>query len=292
MSHAPRFDLQSHSRCSDGELTPAEVVAAAAAAGVELLALSDHDTVAGVAEAQRAAERAGIELCPAVEISTVDPAGPDLHVLGYLVDPEDPHLLEQLRRYRADRERRTAAMVAALNHAGFEVEEALLAERARTGESIGRPHIAQAVTSHPGNAQRLAQEDLADASAFLGAYLTEGGPAFRPRELPSVRDAIETIHRAGGLAVWAHPFWDVPEPAQVLATLKRFSTLGLDGVECFYLTHTEAQTRVLVDYCAERGLIRTGSSDFHGPHHRLMSAFRAFSLYEFSPALGPLASST
>jgi 3',5'-nucleoside bisphosphate phosphatase len=289
MSDAPSFDLQSHSRHSDGELTPAGVVEAAATAGVELLALTDHDTVDGVAEAAAAAETAGISLCPAVEISIVDPAGADLHVLGYLVDAEGPELLAALARYRADRERRTRAMIDALRENGWEVDEEPLQERAAAGKAIGRPHIAQAVTSHPGNTDRLAGEGVADVSSFIGAYLIEGRPGFARREIPSAAEAIETIHGAGGLAVWAHPFWDVSDPVDVVATLDRFLGCGIDGAECFYFTHTAEQTRVLVEYCTEHGLLRTGSSDFHGPGHRLMSSFRAFSLYGFSPELGAIA---
>ncbi|HTX31158.1 MAG TPA: PHP domain-containing protein [Solirubrobacteraceae bacterium] len=288
MSDAPTFDLQSHSRHSDGELTPRGVVEAAAAAGVELLALTDHDTVDGVAEAGAAARAAGIRLSPAVEISSLDAAGADLHILGYALDAQDPQLLDALARYRADRERRTEAMIAALRDNGWEVDEAPLRERAAAGKTIGRPHIAQATTSHPANAGRLAREGLDDASSFLGAYLVEGRPGFRPREIPTVEDAIATIHAAGGVAVWAHPFWDVPDPGEVVSTLERFTGWGIDGAECFYLTHTEPQTRVLVEYCAERDLLRTGSSDFHGPHHRLMSSFRDFSLYGFTPELGPI----
>src|SRR5205807_1644733 len=120
---APTFDLQSHSRHSDGELVPAEVVSAAASAGVELLALSDHDTVAGVEEATVAAGRIGIRLVPAVEISAVDPVGADLHILGYLIDTNDPRLIERLAYYRADRERRTETMARTLRELGFELDE-------------------------------------------------------------------------------------------------------------------------------------------------------------------------
>jgi predicted metal-dependent phosphoesterase TrpH len=288
MTDAPTFDLQSHSTHSDGELPPAGVVAAAAAVGVELLALSDHDTVAGVGEALRAARTTGIKLCPAVEISALDAAGADLHILGYLIDIEEPRLLDRLERYRADRERRTQAMVAAIRDAGFEVDERPLTERARAGNAIGRPHIAHAVTSHPANSERLAEEGIGDASSFLGAYLTEGSPGFRPREVPTVNEAIAAIHEAGGIAVWAHPFWDLADTSQVLATLDRFIGWGIDGVEAFYLTHTAEQTRALADHCAARDLLRTGSSDFHGPNHRLLSSFRAFSLYGLTPELGAI----
>jgi predicted metal-dependent phosphoesterase TrpH len=104
-----------------------------------------------------------------------------------------------------------------------------------------------------------------------------------------VAEAIDAIHEAGGVAVWAHPFWDIPEPRDVLAAIDRFEADGLDGVECFYLTHTREQTSLLAGHCAESGLLSTGSSDFHGPGHPLMGAFRAFSTYGLSPRLGPIA---
>jgi 3',5'-nucleoside bisphosphate phosphatase len=285
----PSFDLQSHSRYSDGALPPAEVVAAARAAGVELLALSDHDTVDGVREAADAATALGIRLATGVEISALDRTSADLHILGYLIDDGDPVLLERLAAYRADRERRSERMAAALRDLGFELDEQALARRAATGRPIGRPHIAQAVASHPANAGRLASEGLTDASAFLAAYLIEGRPAFRQRETPTVPEAIEAIHDAGGVAVWAHPFWDIPEPEEVLATIDRFRGEGIDGVECFYISHTAAQTALLANRCEELGLLSTGSSDFHGPDHPLMSRFRAFGTYGLEPRLGPIA---
>jgi hypothetical protein len=287
---APTFDLQSHSRHSDGELAPAEVVAAAAAAGVQLLALSDHDTVAGVEEAVEAAHRVGIRLVPAVEVSAVDAAGPDLHILGYLIEPGDAALIERLAVYRADRERRTEAMVATLRELGFELDERPLQTRRQTGKPIGRPHVAQAVVAHPANAERLASESLTDPSAFLAAYLIEGRPAFSARERPTVPEAIATIHEASGVAVWAHPFWDVSDSQLVLETIDRFRASGIDGVESFYLTHTAEQTELLVRRCAEEEILSTGSSDFHGPRHRQMSAFRAFRTFGLTPYLGPIAS--
>ena len=286
---APTFDLQCHSRYSDGSLPPSEVVGLARDAGVTLLSLTDHDTVDGVREAARAAEAVGIRLATGVEISALDRTSADLHILGYLVDDRDPVLLERLERFRADRERRTAAMVRALRELGFEVSEEQLATRVEQGTPIGRPHIAEAVTSHPANAPRLAADGLTEPSAFLEAYLTDGRPAFRAREIPTVAEAIATIHDAGGVAVWAHPFWDMSEPDQVLTTIDRFRSEGIDGVECFYVTHTAEQTELLVRRCDELDLITTGSSDFHGPQHRLMSRFRAFRTYGLNPRLGPIA---
>jgi predicted metal-dependent phosphoesterase TrpH len=285
---SPTFDLQSHSLNSDGALPPREVVTAAADAGVELLALSDHDTVDGVAEAAQAAATVGLHLVPATEISAVEGNRQDLHVLGYLVDTSDADLLQRLKAYRDDREQRADAMARALKDLGYELDEAALEQRRAEGKTVGRPHLAEAVVGHPANSERLAEEGLAERSAFLVEYLIEGRPAFRPRTHPTVPEAIDTIHAAGGVAVWAHPFWDVEDPAEVIETIERFVGWGLDGVECFYATHTKEQTDLLVARCAELGFLMTGSSDFHGPKHRHFSSFRAFSTYGHEPVLGPI----
>jgi 3',5'-nucleoside bisphosphate phosphatase len=285
----PTFDLQSHSQHSDGALTPAEVVGAATVAGVQLLALSDHDTVDGVEEALAAGAREGVRVVPAVEISSIDHDGRDQHILGYLVDCGDPVLVDRLADYRADRRDRAAAMAQALRELGLELDEASLQRRAEEGKSIGRPHLARAVVKVKANAARLAAEGCSDPSAFLVAYLTEGRPGFRPRTRPSVTEAIDAIHCAGGLAVWAHPFWTAADPASARATLDRFDAAGIDGVECFYITHAREQVELLTVRCDELELLSTGSSDFHGPRHREFSSFRAFSTFGHEPRLGPIA---
>jgi predicted metal-dependent phosphoesterase TrpH len=180
-------------------------------------------------------------------------------------------------------------MADALRQEGYQIDDAELERRRAEGKPIGRPHLADAVVGHPANRTRLESNGLAERSAFLEAYLIDGRPAFRPRTKPTVAESIETIHGAGGLAVWAHPFWDVQNPTHVLDAIDRFRSSGLDGVECFYVTHTRAQVELLDDHCSSRGLLTTGSSDFHGPAHRLFSRFRAFSTYGRTPALGPIA---
>ncbi len=283
----PTFDLQSHSVESDGALTPAGVVRAAADAGVQLLALTDHDSAAGVAEASEAADEVGIGLIAATEITALLD-GRDLHVLGYLIDPDNPQLVSALERSRTDREQRAQRMADALKELGFELDEDALAERAASGQSVGRPHLAKAVVDVASNRSRLEAEGLLDPTAFLVAYLIEGRPAYREREAPSVPEAIELIHAAGGVAVWAHPFWDIPDPQTVLATIESFRSQGLDGVEAFYVTHTREETKLAADCCDALGLLSTGSSDFHGPEHRTFSRFRAFDTYGLTPVLGPL----
>lgn len=273
---APTYDLQSHSLHSDGLLPAAEVVANAAAAGVELLALSDHDTVDGVDEALAAGAEHGVTIVPATEISAVHGRYEDLHVLGYGIDHRDPLLAERLLGARADRELRAERMAAKLVELGWQVDDALLAKRREAGKPIGRPHLTQAVLSHPANAERLAAEGYDDVSAFLPDFLIPGKPAYLARTRPTVGEAIGWIHDAGGVAIWAHPYWDLDSDDEVREAIDVFVAEGLDGVECFYVTHTPEQTRLLAERCGELGLLKTGSSDYHGPEHRLFSRFLAF----------------
>ncbi|HMH47562.1 MAG TPA: PHP domain-containing protein [Solirubrobacteraceae bacterium] len=287
----PRFDLQSHSTHSDGALPVGEVVERAAAAGVELLSLSDHDTVSGVSEAISAGERLGLRVVPAVEISAVDegaPVGRELHILGYDIDYTGPLLTERLAAFLADREHRTLRMAAALREVGFELDERQIRSRIDEGQPIGRPHLAEAVLAAPANGARLKDEQIDDIGSLIRGYLIEGKPAFRLRRTPTVAEAVEAIHDAGGVAIWAHPFWDVSEPDEVLSSIDRFRELGIDGVEAFYVTHTQEQTELLAERCAALGLLSTGSSDFHGPENRLFSRFLAFETYGLEPNLGPI----
>jgi hypothetical protein len=274
-------------------LSAAAVVERAAAAGVELLALSDHDTVSGVSEALLAGERTGVRVVPATEISAVDEGAAiprELHILGYLFDHTDPAFQATLAEFLADRERRTLRMAAGLREAGFDLDEQQLSARVAAGRPIGRPHLAEAVLGAPANAERLREEGIDDIGSLIRGYLIEGRPAFRLRETPTVAQAIEAIHAAGGVAVWAHPFWDISDPAEVLATVERFRALGIDGVEAFYITHTQEQTELLAARCAALDLLSTGSADFHGPDNRLFSRFLAFETYGLEPNLGPIAS--
>jgi 3',5'-nucleoside bisphosphate phosphatase len=278
----PTFDLQSHSTCSDGALPPRDVVAAARAAGVELLALTDHDTVDGVDEALEAAAAEGLRLVPATELSTIDGDRDDLPVLGYGIDHCSAALGEALERFCADRLARSERMADALRECGFELDFP-----DRGGRPVGRPHLALAAFEHPANSMRLREEGIVNFSQLLEGYLVPGAPAYHRRTTPTVAEAIETVHAAGGMAVWAHPFWDLDANPEVLGAIDRFAALGLDGVEAFYVTHTEAQTRLVAEHCAARGLLRTGSADFHGPEHPNFNRFRAFELHGLEPDLGP-----
>jgi predicted metal-dependent phosphoesterase TrpH len=274
----PTFDLQAHSLHSDGTLPAADVVALAAAAGVEWFALSDHDTVDGVPEALEAARAHGIRLSPAAELSAVHKGYEDLHVLGYELRHDDPELLATLHDLRGDRARRIEDMALRMRELGFELDEAVLTARRAAGKPLGRPHLADAILHHPANAARLAGEGIDGRNALFPAYLVPGAPGYVPRSRPTVPQAIEIIRAAGGLAIWAHPLFDV-EPEELDEVL----AFGFDGIETFYVHHDEQQTRLLYDECVRRGIYTTGSTDFHGPDHESMSSFRNFGLYGLEP---------
>jgi 3',5'-nucleoside bisphosphate phosphatase len=287
-----RFDLQSHSTHSDGELSATGVVAAAANAGVELLALSDHDTVSGVSEALDAGVREGVRVVPAIEISAIDGGGSiprELHILGYMIEHHGRQLTKRLEEFLADREQRTLRMAASLRELGFELDETELNERLAAGKPIGRPHLAKAVLGPAANAPRLKAESIDDVGSLIRGYLIEGRPAFCLRETPTIAESIDAIHEAGGVAIWAHPFWDISDEGEVLDTIDRFRELGIDGVEAFYVTHTKEQTELLAARCEELSLLSTGSADFHGPDHKDFADFLAFETYGYEPNLGPIA---
>ena len=288
----PTFDLQSHSIHSDGALPVAEVIALAAAAGLALVALTDHDTVDGVPEARAAAAHHGVALSPAAELSAVHGAHEDLHILGYEIDDEDPDLRAALHDFRGDRARRIDQMAGRLRELGFELDDTPLAARRAAGKPIGRPHLADAVLAHPANARRLADEGIDGRDALFPPYLVPGAAAYVARSRPTVPQAIEVIHAAGGVAVWAHPFWDLDRTDETLSTLATFAAAGVDGVEAFYAAHSAEQTRILHEAAARHDLLTTGSADFHGPAHERFNAFGAFELYGLEPNLGPIGQRT
>jgi predicted metal-dependent phosphoesterase TrpH len=258
------IDLQSHSTVSDGELPPAGVVAAAAEAQVTTLALTDHDAVDGIAEAADAAAECGITLVPAAEISCVHESLDDLHMLGYWIDPAA--LSPACERAQEERVIRAREIVAKLNSLGVEVSFEDAIAQAGDASSVGRPHIAKAAGTKP--------EEM---SPFFEQYLVPGAKAFVSRRWPTAAEAIRLIHEAGGVAVLAHPFWDLDDPQEVAALIE---DLPIEGVEVFYPAHDRAQTKFLVDLCAERGLIATGSSDFHGPSHKMFNRFGSYPTYD------------
>ena len=256
------IELQSHSTVSDGQLVPADVVREAAKAGVTTLALTDHDAIAGVAEATEAAERAGLELVPAIEMSCVHEYAEDLHVCGYWVDLG--RIAPACERAQHERVARAGEIIENLRREGFDIHLEDAVREAGDALSIGRPHIARAAG---------AGEDL---GPFFEEYLVPGAKAFVPRRWPTAKQAVELIHDAGGVAVVAHPYWDISAPHEVDDLIR---ALDVDGVEVFYPSHSKEQTAHLLELCEELSLVPTGSSDYHGPTHKTFAEFGAYDTY-------------
>lgn len=242
-----RVDLHAHSTASDGARTPSAVVEEAKRVGLVAIALTDHDTVAGLAEAREAAERIGIRLVAGVELSAVE-GEEETHVLGLHLADLDV-MEEQLADLRDMRRLRAERIVSRLNDLGVRITFDDVLERAN-GAAIGRPHVARALVEG-GWAM-----DFRDA---FGRYLGNGKPAYVGKERLPITDAIAMIHRTGGLAILAHP-----AGAARRERLEALAAQGLDGVEVLHPSHGAedvARIGALADYL---GLVRSGGSDWHG----------------------------
>jgi predicted metal-dependent phosphoesterase TrpH len=249
-----KVDLHTHSTYSDGLLSPAMLVGEAASRNVRILALTDHDTVAGIGEARVAGDLLGVEIVPGVELSAALPGGGEVHLLGYFVDIADPALLEQLAGYARARAERMERMVERLSRIGAPVSLERVQEIAGHG-TVGRPHLGRALVE-AGYAQ-----DLSDAFA---RYIGGGKPAFVPRPRVDPRDAIALVRAAGGVPVLAHPF----STGGVESVLDRLVPDGLAGMEVDYGEYDPEDREILRQIAARRGLIATGGSDYHGPDRR------------------------
>jgi predicted metal-dependent phosphoesterase TrpH len=273
------WDLQSHSTYSDGSHAPGEVVRLARAAGVEILALTDHDSIDGVGEAIDEGQQVGLPIIPATELSAVDGSYEEVHILGYFIDYSDAALRETLVDLRRDRRRRVLAMGERMAELDFHVELEGLHEREAAGLPLGRPHLAAAIFDDHANRRRLEAEGVARPADLFPRYLVPGTAAYVPRSRPTVAEAIQLLHDAGGLVFWAHPFWDIDDPAAVEGCLDSYASAGLDGVEVFYPTHDNGQTAWLHEQAQRLDLSASASSDFHGQGHDTFSQFLTFATF-------------
>lgn len=248
-------DLHCHSTASDGSLSPTDVVRMAKANGLTGLALTDHDTIGGCAEAAAEAARQGIEFIPGIEISSEFPKPGTMHLLGYGVDMHSPVLTDLTRRLIEGRTGRNEKMVAAMQAEGIAVTlEELLAEAG--GGTIGRPHLA-AILVRKGYCSSV-------QNAF-DRYLGQGGKFYFDKETITPKRAIEMIKQAGGVSVLAHPVQLRRENnAQLETVIKELVDYGMDGVEIIHSDHGENQINFLSELATRWGLLKTGGSDFHG----------------------------
>lgn len=248
-----KLDMHIHTTASDGQYTPSEIAAKAAQMGLSVFAVTDHDTVAGVAEGRQAAKKLGVRMIPGIEISTFDTE--EIHMLGYHIDETNESLVLKCEAFAMEREGRGKRMCDYLNGIGISVDWNEILEIA-AGANISRPHFAAYLQKH--------------------GYVTERKEAFKKyldtpefhkatdRKLPTPCEAIDTIHEAGGEAVLAHPGLLRMSKEEQKNLIWRCKEHGLDGLECYYGKHTDEQTAFYLGIAKEYGLKVTAGSDFHG----------------------------
>lgn len=252
------IDLQIQSTASDGKHTPREIVGMARDLHLAAIALTDHDTVAGVSEAFAAGGECGVRVISGIEISVEEHGA---HILGYGIDHRNEALLGRLAQCADERIAGAKKILENLRAAGF-VADWDDVMREATGAVVARPHIARAVLARAENRAMLG--GIATSHDFIERYLTDGSPYYVRRSHISAKDAITLIHTAGGIAVWSHPAIHFRENAEELETfLKQLKEWSIDGIEVFNPSHTEDDVELLQGLAAKYGLLRTAGSDFH-----------------------------
>lgn len=245
------IDLHLHTTASDGRLSPAELVARASTARLTTISVTDHDTVAAIAEVTEAARGVNIRVVSGIEITAVDD-GRDVHMLGYFFDPLSTTLATVLERQRALRVARVREIGATLSSLGMpiDVESVLLAAAARPGSSVGRPQVAR---------ELVRAGYVTSVQDAFDKWLATGRPAFRPRTGPSPAAIVDTIHQAGGVASIAHP--GVTKRDELIAPLVEH---GMDAIEVYHSDHSPEAEQLYKGMAARLGVLVSGGSDFHG----------------------------
>ena len=249
------IDLHLHTTASDGRCTPAELLARAREAGLTIVAVTDHDTMAAVPDAIEAARRFGMACVPGIEVST-ETEGADVHVLGYFLDPGAPELHRYLSDRRVSRIERVKVMADRLTRLGcpIDVERIVGEAESRPDMSIGRPLVARALVE-AGHA--------CDIFEAFDRFLAVGKPAHVPHDAATPADAIRMINAAGGLASIAHPGLLGRD-----GLIDGFRAAGLSAIEAYYTDHSAEETAHYLDLARRLGLGVTGGSDYHAdPHH-------------------------
>lgn len=248
------IDLHTHSDRSDGTTGPAEVVAAARTRGLDVVALTDHDTAEGWAEAGRAAREAGVVLVPGMEISCKH-AGRALHLLAYLPDPTYPPLREALDAILAGRHQRVPTILDRLRAEGIDLGEEEVRVQSTSAAAVGRPHVADAL---------VARGVVRHRTEAFDRYLSPGRPAYVTRYAPPVEEVLTAVRGAGGVPVVAHPWGRTDTGALQEDGLAALQARGLAGIEADHQDHSAGQRAALKAIARNLGLVVTGSSDYHG----------------------------
>jgi predicted metal-dependent phosphoesterase TrpH len=249
MTSGYAIDLHTHSLRSDGALSPTDLVRRAASRGVRIQALSDHDTLGGIADAVAIGADVGVRIIPATELNTESEWG-DAHVLAYFLDPNDSALEDRLRWLRDNRGRRVELMVEKLNALGYDVALSRVLEIAQGG-ALGRPHIAQAL---------FEKGYVSTYDEAFDTIIAKDAPAYVSRVGLTPLEAVELARRHGGVPSLAHPGTVV----RLEELLPQLVAAGLGGIECYYGGHSPSWTAHCLGLAREHDLVPTGGSDFHG----------------------------
>ena len=253
-----RIDLHVHTTASDSTASPAEAVRLAKEAGLSAIAITDHDTVSGYAEAAEAGKKYGVEVVPGIEISTK--YGRAVHILGYYIDPDSDKLAPVLEWVVHDRDERNRKMAELMAADGLPVSYEEM--HRRFGAVIGRPHFAEVLV------ELGLAKDIRDA---FDRYVEKGQKYYLPRNFLSIERSIEIIREAGGVPVLAHPFQYKLNDAGLRELIEHCMESGLQGMECRYSGYSVEQSKYLGCLAEKYGLIKTGGSDFHGDNKRHIS---------------------
>jgi predicted metal-dependent phosphoesterase TrpH len=249
-----RIDLHTHSLASDGTDTPGDLIRAAAAAGLDVVAITDHDTAVGWSEAAQAADEVGITLVRGIEVSTRF-AGRSVHLLAYLPDPEDPVLVQELRAILEGRNARVPGIVEQLRAHDIEITVDDVLREADSSEAAGRPHVADALV-------RLGL--VHHRNDAFSQWLNPGRPGYVRRHAPEVADMVRIVRAAGGVPVVAHPWGRGAREALTAEALADLREAGLAGIEVDHQDHAPADREVLRGLAGDLDLLVFGSSDYHG----------------------------
>lgn len=252
------IDLQIQTTASDGKHSPTEIIGMAGEQNLEIIAITDHDTVGGVQEALDAAVHTHIRVIPGIEMSAEEHG---LHILGYGIDYTDTELLKKLEEFKEGRVEGAKQMVKNLKQAGFVVDWHDV-EREATGSVFARPHIARAILKRQENKQKIGS--ISNVHDFIEMYLSNESPHYVHRSHISVKDAIALIRRVGGVAVWSHPAIHFRQDYDGLERwLKEMMRWGIQGLEVYNPSHSEDDAEFIEGLCSSHLLLRTAGSDFH-----------------------------
>ena len=247
------IDLHTHTTASDGTYSPRNLVKLAQKEGVKILAITDHDSTAGVWEAVLTGKKYGVKVIAGVEISVVfEPT--EMHILGYGFDVIDPDFIDTLNKLKENRESRNPRMIAKLKELGFDITlDEVIAEAG--GDIVGRPHMARVL---------MKKGYVSSIDEAFQKYLGKGCPAYVPKEKLTPKQAINIIKNAGGLSFLAHPAYLEKDEKGLKKVLEQLIAYGLDGIEAYYTYHNEEQTELYLKLASLYNLLISGGSDFHG----------------------------